>query len=60
MESFTLTRKEMACLLLALDGQHNLKPLQVLQAAWTKTHQYELEKGTGLPAFSIYSAASNH
>lgn len=51
MESFTLTRKEMACLLLSLDGKHNQKPLQVLQAAWTKTHQYDLEKGAGLPAF---------
>src|SRR5688572_15275624 len=51
MESFTLTRKEMACLLLALEGSYNKKPLQVLQTAWSKTHQSELEQGGGLPAF---------
>ncbi|RCW46500.1 DUF1836 domain-containing protein [Paenibacillus prosopidis] len=51
MESFTLTRKEMACLLLALDGKFDQKPLQVLQTAWSKAHRYDLEKGAGLPAF---------
>jgi hypothetical protein len=51
MESFTLTRKEMACLLLALDGKLEQKPLQVLQTAWSKAHRNDLEKGAGLPAF---------
>lgn len=51
MESFTLTRNDMACLLLALDGKYNQKPLQVLQTAWIRTHQYDMAKGTGLPAF---------
>ncbi len=51
MESFTLTRKEMASLLLALDGQSSQKPLQVLQQAWSKTHRTHLEQGGGLPAF---------
>lgn len=51
MESFTLTRKEMAELLLALDGSSGQKPIQVLQSAWTNTHRHELEKGTTLPAF---------
>ncbi|MEI7026590.1 DUF1836 domain-containing protein [Paenibacillus sp. y28] len=51
MESFTLTRKEMACLLLALDGRHSQKPLQVLQEAWNKSHRQACEAGTTLPVF---------
>lgn len=51
MESFTLTRNDMARLLLALDGKYEQKPLQVLQTVWTKRHQYDLAKGTVLPAF---------
>ncbi|MVO98134.1 DUF1836 domain-containing protein [Paenibacillus lutrae] len=51
MESFTLTRKEMACLLLSLDGRHRHKPIEVLQHAWMKNHRYDMEKGTALPAF---------
>ncbi|MCA0753792.1 DUF1836 domain-containing protein [Paenibacillus sp. N4] len=51
MESFTLTRKEMACLLLSLDGSSGRKPLQVLQQAWNKSHRTDLEQGSGLPAF---------
>lgn len=51
MESFTLTRKDMACLLLAMDGSFGQRPLQVLHAAWSKTHQSEMEKGNVLPAF---------
>lgn len=51
MESFTITRKEMAFLLCALDGRSDQKPLQVLQAIWAKTHQRDVEHGTILPAF---------
>ncbi|MNZ72064.1 hypothetical protein D3C78_904340 [compost metagenome] len=51
MESFTLTRKEMARLLLALDGKFDLNPIQVLQTAWSKTHKTDLEQGAALPAF---------
>ncbi|MGG4146011.1 DUF1836 domain-containing protein [Paenibacillus algorifonticola] len=51
MESFTLTRKEMACLLMALDGQDGHRPLQVLQDAWKKTHRNAMEAGASLPAF---------
>ena len=51
MESFTLTRKEMANLLLSLDGSNKRKPIEVLQSAWTKSHRSEIEKGMALPAF---------
>jgi len=51
VESFTLTRKEMACLLHALDGRSGQKPLQVLQDIWARTHRRDLEHGTILPAF---------
>ncbi|CAG7635310.1 DUF1836 domain-containing protein [Paenibacillus allorhizosphaerae] len=51
MEAFTLTRKEMATLLLALDGRHSLTPLQVLQEAWKKAHRDALEAGKSLPVF---------
>lgn len=51
MQSFTLTRKEMANLLLALHGRYNDNPLQVLQQAWKKTHRDAYESGSPLPAF---------
>lgn len=51
MESFTLTRKEMAELLISLRGGSDQRPIQVLQSAWAKSHRYDLEKGTTLPAF---------
>ncbi|MBD2870164.1 DUF1836 domain-containing protein [Paenibacillus arenilitoris] len=51
MESFTLTRKDMACLLLSLEGRPGPKPLQVLQAAWNKSHKNDVEQGAVLPAF---------
>ncbi|MFX3634990.1 MAG: DUF1836 domain-containing protein [Candidatus Pristimantibacillus sp.] len=51
MESFTLTRKEMANLLLALHGRNRDKPLQVLQQAWKRTHRNAYEAGSHLPAF---------
>ncbi|MFF2483566.1 DUF1836 domain-containing protein [Paenibacillus sp. NPDC058071] len=51
MESFTLTRKEMAQLLLALHGSNDEKPLVVLQRAWKKAHRDACEAGSTLPAF---------
>jgi Domain of unknown function (DUF1836). len=51
VESFTLTRHEMACLLLALDGYSGQTPLQVLQEAWNKKHRRDLRNGNPLPAF---------
>ncbi|SFF16122.1 protein of unknown function [Paenibacillus catalpae] len=51
MEAFTLTRKEMADLLLALHGHSCCEPLQVLQQAWKKSHRDAYESGSSLPAF---------
>lgn len=51
MESFTLTRKDMARLLLALNGDNDVNPLQVLQNAWAKNHQDDMRNGKALPAF---------
>ncbi|MUT68410.1 DUF1836 domain-containing protein [Paenibacillus sp. NEAU-GSW1] len=51
MEAFTLTRKEMAGLLLALQGGGDRNPLQVLQHAWRKAHSDALTSGQTLPAF---------
>ncbi|GIP37156.1 hypothetical protein J31TS4_04360 [Paenibacillus sp. J31TS4] len=49
MESFTLTRKDMAAFLSALGGQGH--PIEVLQQAWGRQHQTEMEAGKALPAF---------
>lgn len=51
MESFTLTRIEMSCLLLSLTGASAEKPLTILQKAWSKFHSKEVREGTSLPAF---------
>ncbi|WP_150271717.1 DUF1836 domain-containing protein [Paenibacillus tepidiphilus] len=51
METFTLSRKEMSGLLLALTGKSGQHPLQILQEAWSKFHLEEVEKGRALPAF---------
>ncbi|GGG71511.1 DUF1836 domain-containing protein [Paenibacillus radicis (ex Gao et al. 2016)] len=51
METFTLTRKEMAGLLLALQGSSQDNPLQVLQQAWKKAHCEAYAAGSPLPAF---------
>lgn len=51
METFTLTRKEMATMLLALQGRCPHKPLSVLQEAWMKNHRSDVQKGTPLSAF---------
>lgn len=50
MESFHMTRKEMASLLVALDGRSSHTPLQVLQEAWRKAHRNYPETGQALPA----------
>lgn len=49
MDSFHLTRKEMANLLVALDGRSIHTPLQVLQDAWKKAHRHSLETGQPFP-----------
>ncbi|MDF2961162.1 MAG: hypothetical protein K0S39_2897 [Paenibacillus sp.] len=51
METFTLTRKEMAIMLLSMKGRATRSPLTVLQEAWKKNHQSEVEQGTPLSAF---------
>jgi hypothetical protein len=45
LETFQLTRKEMADLLLSLKGWYSKKPLSILQEAWRKTHKVEIENG---------------
>lgn len=50
MESFRMTRKEMASLLVALDGRSGHTPLQVLQDAWRKAHRQHPDTGQALPA----------
>ncbi|TMV52865.1 DUF1836 domain-containing protein [Paenibacillus mesophilus] len=49
MESFNVTRKEMASLLVALDGRSSRTPLQVLQESWRKTHRDFPETSRALP-----------
>ncbi|MFD1956409.1 DUF1836 domain-containing protein [Paenibacillus thailandensis] len=51
MESFTLTRKDMARLLLALNGDNGGNPLQVLQCAWMRNHQGDADNRKAAPAF---------
>lgn len=68
MESFTLTRKQMSCLLLAIEGSHALSPLQVLQEAWAESKPpflsltlppiiEKLLKGTERKGFSLQEIA---
>lgn len=51
METFTLTRKEMAIMLLSMKGRATKTPLTILQEAWKKKHYAEVEQGTPLSAF---------
>ncbi|MBT2287814.1 DUF1836 domain-containing protein [Paenibacillus albidus] len=51
MEAFSLSRIEMSCLLLSLTGHSDRKPLHILQGAWSKFHQMEVQEGKSLPAF---------
>lgn len=50
-ELFSLTRCEMAQLLLSIEGQHHETPLAMLQKAWNKHHPSDVENGNVLPAF---------
>ncbi|WP_426446456.1 DUF1836 domain-containing protein [Paenibacillus sp. S-38] len=52
METFTLTRKDMAIILLSLKGKSAAAtPLTVLQEAWKKNHRTEVQHGSSLSAF---------
>ncbi|TDF97595.1 DUF1836 domain-containing protein [Paenibacillus piri] len=51
METFTLTRKDMAIMLLSMKGRATRAPLTVLQEAWKKNHSAGMEYGTSLSAF---------
>ncbi|TLS37157.1 DUF1836 domain-containing protein [Pseudalkalibacillus caeni] len=50
METFQLSRKHLAELLLALRGDIKKSPLNVLQEAWASSHQEELDKNKALTA----------
>src|SRR5690554_3413658 len=58
MKIFYLTRKEMALLLLSLQGKTNKTPFVILQDAWVLTHQEELQVGKSLDAFMDTSLPS--
>lgn len=51
METFQLTRRDMADLLLSLKGEHPKKTLSVLQNAWVRTHKNDIREGRTLAAF---------
>ncbi|CAM4377570.1 hypothetical protein BAMA_21155 [Bacillus manliponensis] len=51
METFHLTRNEMARLLLSLRGWDTNKPLAILQEAWAKSHKKDIESGESVTAF---------
>ncbi len=51
METFYLTGKEMASLLLSLQGKTSKSPLATLQEAWIKSHKSDIEHGKSFAAF---------
>ncbi|MCP1305729.1 DUF1836 domain-containing protein [Paenibacillus tyrfis] len=51
METFYLTRKQMAGLLMSLAGKTDRTPLATLQEAWAKSHRLDMEHGKTLGAF---------
>ncbi|GAA3406403.1 DUF1836 domain-containing protein [Paenibacillus hodogayensis] len=51
METFYLTRKQMAGLLMSLKGLTGKSPVAVLQEAWAKSHKTDMEHGKTLGAF---------
>jgi hypothetical protein len=51
LETFLLTRKQMASLLLSLKGMSDKTPLVTLQEAWAKSHKADIENGKSLGAF---------
>ncbi len=58
METFHLTRKEMAQLLLSMKGKVDKTPLTVLQEAWAKTHKNDIAHGKSFAAFIATSLPS--
>jgi hypothetical protein len=52
MLTFQLTRKEMANLLLSLKGWNTTTPLSIMQGAWVKAHQEEIENGKTVSALT--------
>ncbi|GGG13311.1 DUF1836 domain-containing protein [Paenibacillus abyssi] len=51
METLTFTRKEMASLLLSLNGTSPKSPLGMIQDIWRLRHQHDLNQGTPMTAF---------
>lgn len=51
METFHLTRKQMATLLLSLQGSFDKTPVATLQEVWAKSHKADMEHGKTLGAF---------
>ncbi|MBJ6361594.1 DUF1836 domain-containing protein [Paenibacillus sp. GCM10012307] len=51
METLTLTRKEMACLLYSLSRSSHISPLSIVQNSWLIRHQREIEQGESMNAF---------
>lgn len=51
MQTFFLTRNQMAALLLSLQGKSGKTPLGILQEAWAKSHQSDIEHGKTFGAF---------
>lgn len=50
-ELFTLTRSEMAQLLLSIEGHHSNTPLELLQKTWNEHHKSDVDQGTTYAAF---------
>lgn len=55
METFYLTRKQMASLLLSLKGMSDKTPLATLQEAWMESHKADVEHGKSFGAFMATS-----
>ncbi|RIW28847.1 DUF1836 domain-containing protein [Bacillus salacetis] len=51
METFKLSRKNMADLLSSLNAATETTPLKVLQGAWTVAHEDEMKNGKNIKAF---------
>lgn len=51
LETFQLSRKSMAELLMAIKGETNKTPLALLQDAWEQSHKLQIETGNSLSAF---------
>ncbi|MFD3449772.1 DUF1836 domain-containing protein [Microbacteriaceae bacterium 4G12] len=57
MNTFLLTRKEMADLLLSLKGWNTKTPLAILQEAWIKTHKEDVQNKKSVSAFLTIALA---